>query len=143
MKSIHEIRLENMRELMGEFETQQAFADFLDRTPTLISRYAGPNPTKRIGEAMARHIELCFGKDKFWIDTDHSTNVGEPAEGYTPAGPVSDSVLNFASRIERMDIRRRDLARRIIDAIDESQLSEEDLRLIKNLIARLSDQGND
>ncbi|WP_321277543.1 hypothetical protein [Thiomicrorhabdus indica] len=47
------------------------FAERIDRLQTQISRLIGKNPSRNIGERLARHIEKCFCLPEFWLDTDH------------------------------------------------------------------------
>ena len=49
----------------------------VDREPTQMSRVMGTNPTKNIGNRMARHIESCFGKPQGWLDYDHDNGSRE------------------------------------------------------------------
>ncbi|KAA0020748.1 LexA family transcriptional repressor [Salinicola corii] len=72
MKEISEIRLENARTLADQVGGTGSFASRIDREPTQASRFMGRNPTKNIGDRLARHIEECFDKPKGWLDTDHS-----------------------------------------------------------------------
>lgn len=72
MKEISEIRLENARALAEQAGGTGAFAARIDREPTQASRFMGRNPSKNIGDRLARHIEECFGKPRGWLDTDHS-----------------------------------------------------------------------
>jgi SOS-response transcriptional repressor LexA len=96
MKDISQIRLENARVLAEQAGGTGEFASRIDREPTQASRFMGKNPTKGIGNRMARHIEDSFGKPRGWLDTDHSnvsehpvfkeSNVASPPkmEGYVP-----------------------------------------------------------
>lgn len=71
MKEISEIRLENTRDLAAIAGGTGAFAARIDREPTQASRFMGKNPTKKIGDRLARHIETSFEKPKGWLDTQH------------------------------------------------------------------------
>lgn len=84
MKEISEIRLENARTLAEQVGGTGSFASRIDREPTQASRFMGRNPTKNIGDRLARHIEECFEKPKGWLDTDHSGR-GESNVTHHPA----------------------------------------------------------
>lgn len=71
MKEIAQIRLENVRELARQAGGTTPFAVKVDREPTQMSRVMGSNPSKNIGNRLARHIESCFGKPTGWLDADH------------------------------------------------------------------------
>lgn len=71
-KDIYEIRLENARSLMrAEKLGPTAMGGRLDKSPNLISRMMGKNPTKTIGSRIARDIETAFNKPKGWMDQKH------------------------------------------------------------------------
>jgi hypothetical protein len=76
MKSIYETRLLNARLLVQHVGTMTAFAEQIERTPTQVSRFLGSNPSRNIGEKMARHIEHSFCLPDYWLDTDHQNNPG-------------------------------------------------------------------
>ncbi|WP_317450673.1 LexA family protein [Phytohalomonas tamaricis] len=73
MKDISEVRLENARALAEQIGGTGAFAAKIDREPTQASRFMGRNPSKRIGDRLARHIEQCFNKPRGWLDFDHGS----------------------------------------------------------------------
>lgn len=75
MKSIYEIRRENAKTLVSHCGNMATFASRIDRVQTQISRLIGKNPSRNIGERLARHIERCFCLPKFWLDTDHQSSV--------------------------------------------------------------------
>lgn len=80
MENIREssdIRRENALTLRDEVGGVNAFAQVIKREPTQVSRFLGRNPTKNIGEMMARHIEECFDKPRGWLDTQHSPRSGD------------------------------------------------------------------
>lgn len=68
---INEIRLENARSLAKKLDPEypiKALATKLDKATSLISNYIGKNPTKRIGNQVARDIELAFDLPRGWMD---------------------------------------------------------------------------
>lgn len=46
------------------------FAEQIERSQTQVSRLAGKNPTRNIGEKLARHIERVFCLPTYWLDQD-------------------------------------------------------------------------
>ncbi|WP_330926316.1 hypothetical protein [Candidatus Sororendozoicomonas aggregata] len=70
---INEIRRHNARLLADQFKTLSGFADYIDRSQTYVSRFIGRNPTKGIGNKIARKIEKSFDKPHGWLDTLHSS----------------------------------------------------------------------
>ncbi len=72
MKTISDVRLENARFLAKKHQNLAEFARVIDREPTQVSRFMGANPTKNIGDKIARHIEQACRQPKGWLDKDHS-----------------------------------------------------------------------
>jgi SOS-response transcriptional repressor LexA len=70
MNTISDIRLANARTIAAEYKNPAEFARTIDRESTQVSRFMGANPTKKIGDRMARHIESSCRKPKGWLDTD-------------------------------------------------------------------------
>ncbi|BBP44561.1 hypothetical protein [Thiosulfativibrio zosterae] len=72
MKNIHEIRRQNCQLLIKHAGSMAVFAQRIERSQTQVSRFAGINPTRNVGEKLARHIERCFCVSSFWLDVDRS-----------------------------------------------------------------------
>lgn len=72
MKNIHEIRRQNCHLLIQHAGSMAGFAHQIERSQTQVSRFAGINPTRNVGEKLARHIERCFCLSNFWLDVDRS-----------------------------------------------------------------------
>ena len=77
MKTIKEIRRSNARQLRDQAGGNSSFAKRIDREPTQTSRFLGDNPTKNIGDDLARHIEKCFNKPLGWLDQEQILNSHE------------------------------------------------------------------
>lgn len=84
--TIHDIRLQNTRELMKESGLNRA--DFAEKTGisyNLLSQYVGKNPTKNIGDETADKIEKAFSKPKGYLDQSTEapteTELSIPAKG--------------------------------------------------------------
>lgn len=85
MNTIDEIRRANARKLRDSSGGNNSFASLIDREPTQISRIIGINPTKKIGDELARHMEKCFSLPIGWLDQEHqNTNI-------TPTQDVIDT----------------------------------------------------
>jgi transcriptional regulator with XRE-family HTH domain len=80
MKSINDIRRDNLREIIDkDFDgTQTRLAEALKLQPNLVSRWL--HGTKNIGDAVARKIETAARKPKYWLDTDHVLSMAAGAE---------------------------------------------------------------
>lgn len=77
MKSIYEVRLENLVDLIRTtFDKRQVrLAERLDVKPSLVSQWY--NGKKPIGFSAARMIEQAARKEKNWLDIDHSSDSDE------------------------------------------------------------------
>lgn len=87
MKSIEQIRRENLREVIASrfngSQTAAAAALGKDR-PTQINHWLGG--MKNMSSASARSIEKTLGLGSFWLDTEHiPPNVGAPDTGQEDA----------------------------------------------------------
>ena len=70
---IQEIRRHNAHLLAEQYKTLTAFAEAIGRPPTQVSRFMGKNPTRGIGNKIARQIENTFDKPHGWLDIYHDT----------------------------------------------------------------------
>ncbi|KUJ72615.1 hypothetical protein [Thiomicrospira sp. WB1] len=71
MKSIYDIRRFNAQLLCRYCGTMADFSDRTQRAQTQVSRLIGKNPTRNIGEQLARHIEHSFCLPEHWLDHQH------------------------------------------------------------------------
>ncbi|MEH4963379.1 helix-turn-helix domain-containing protein [Escherichia coli] len=71
MKSIHDIRRDNLKDLIDrEFNgVQSRLAERMEIEPNLVSRWS--NNKKKIGDTVARKIEKAGNKPTNWLDVDH------------------------------------------------------------------------
>ena len=76
--NIDDIRRANARAIADECGSDALFAEALDRAPGQISHWIGRSPSKNIGRKIARAIEVRFNKPEYWLDKDHSEDVGDP-----------------------------------------------------------------
>lgn len=74
MKTNDEIRRDNARKLRDSVGGNNSFATFIERESTQVSRIIGKNPTKKIGDDLARHIEKCFSLGVGWLDSEHQVS---------------------------------------------------------------------
>lgn len=102
MKSIAEIRLENVERLMRETGLDRAeFAAAFDTTYNMFSQYFSTGKSRKvIGDKKARAIEKAYKKPKNWLDNEHSEIGQIAAEGdnfkIMPKGNVRQlPVLNY------------------------------------------------
>jgi len=82
MKTIEEIRLENLRTLCAGFKSQRKFAAHLGRTPTQVNQWLGKGTPRAVANAQAREIEEKCGKPRGWLDHNHADFPIE-SDGYT------------------------------------------------------------
>lgn len=72
-KDIAEIRRENIKSIIQELKlSRQEFAQLVEISYPLLGHYIGKNPIKKIGDDIARKIELMTNKPVNWLDNNHS-----------------------------------------------------------------------
>lgn len=78
MKTCDELRLENLLALIDEAGGEDALAKRYECTAAYIKQMARgykdskSGTIKGIGDSSARRLEICMGKDRGWIDHDHT-----------------------------------------------------------------------
>ena len=82
---IQEIRLENLKTLKAEAGSVAKLAEKLDRSQPQVSQLLNESTDKngkkkQIGDAQARYIESRLGKERGWMDNDHSSLAGVIAD---------------------------------------------------------------
>ena len=117
--TIDNIRLANARALAQTLTTGRGqkikFAELLGMSKGLVNNYIGPNPTKQIGDEVARRIERAFRKPHGWLDERHDnerTNLGKDAvaiSGHDFGGPLGGGMfgsLLAPSVVQQMSVSR-------------------------------------
>jgi len=74
MKTIEEIRLDNLRTLCAGFKSQRQFALHLGKNPNQVNQWFGKGTPHAISSVAAREIEETMNKPRGWMDNDHSKN---------------------------------------------------------------------
>jgi hypothetical protein len=72
MKTIEEIRLENLVTLRSNFPSERQFAIKLDKLPNQVNQWFGKGAARSIQSESAREVEVVMGKPRGWLDNDHS-----------------------------------------------------------------------
>jgi len=73
MKTIEEIRLENLKTLCAGFKSQRQFALHLGKSPAHVNQWFGKGVAAHsLGSTAAREIEEKCGKPRGWLDNDHA-----------------------------------------------------------------------
>jgi len=70
MKTIEEIRLDNLRTLCSQFKSQRQFALHIGKSPAQVNQWFVVDG-KPIGSKAAREVEEVMGKPTGWLDTTH------------------------------------------------------------------------
>lgn len=69
-----EIRRKNLRALVNKADSGAAFAKQADIAPSLLSQILSQNPTRNIGDRLARKIEEKLSLPPGWLDSMHGTD---------------------------------------------------------------------
>lgn len=73
MKSVYEIRRENLRGLMTQWGGPTSLAKKLGHSNgSYIAQLVGPNPSREISEKVARDMEAKLGLPVGWLDQEHT-----------------------------------------------------------------------
>lgn len=68
MDTIDQIRLKNLNYLISREGSLKAFCDKSDKPAAQISQLRGKNPTRGVGDKLAREFEVTFGLEHGWMD---------------------------------------------------------------------------
>lgn len=121
--SRQEIRLRRVRELVAAEGGLARFAERLGISNSQVSQFAGKNPTRNIGNAVAAKIEAAYGKPSGWLDIDDS--------GSSSAEP--DLVLRGEDG--QLRVIQAKTASRILSELDDASLSTA-LGFLQSLLKR-------
>ncbi len=78
MKSVYEIRRENLRALMKTWGGPTSLAKKLGHSNgSYIAQLAGPHPTRNVSEKGAREVESKLGLPLGWMDSEHQRAPGK------------------------------------------------------------------
>jgi len=88
MKTIEEIRLENLKTLCSQFKSQRQFALHIGKTPQHVNQWFGKGNAFNLGSVTAREIEELFNKPRGWLDNDHDKTQESQAETATYTIPM-------------------------------------------------------
>jgi hypothetical protein len=75
------IRLQNFRLLRSRAGNAAALAKRLRTSPATVSQIFSPNPTRGVGDELARRAEEVFGLNHGWMDLPHADEWREIDEG--------------------------------------------------------------
>lgn len=84
MRTVAEIRLDNLGTLIREARTVEALARAVDTSPIYLSQVRNRTLTRSgtprgVGDALARRLEIATRKPIGWMDANHAA---EPTSGY-------------------------------------------------------------
>ncbi len=95
MKTIEQIRVENVRREKKKVGKNSVLADLLEMNESLLSKYTGTNPSKKIGDTVARDIEKKLGLELGWLDNVHESDAEQPPTYTLESIPICDSETCF------------------------------------------------
>lgn len=99
-----EVRRENARWLAQKCGGPTAFAEITDMAPPRVTHIIGPNPSRKIGHAVARRIEKAFNKPIGWLDIPNAwRSDGDNGEEGGRSGYVNASDIMASDIMEFID----------------------------------------
>lgn len=121
MKSIHDVRRENLKDVIDrEFNgVQSRLAERMGTQPNLINRWV--NGKKIVGDQSARKIEKAANKPTNWLDIDHNLVIREKESDVD----TSDACMLAAHNLRAWMSDNRDLSsqKKLADKAGLSQSS--------------------
>lgn len=82
MKSIYDIRRDNLRQLMKVWGGPTSLAKKLGHANgSYVAQLAGPNPSREVSEKVAREVETKLGLAVGYLDQAHQRPPGSPQNG--------------------------------------------------------------
>lgn len=117
---IHKLRYRILRSVMeARHLNLRGLANIIDRSESQTSSFAGANPSKNIGEKMARHIETALGLPLNYLDDSRHLGAQEP-QG---ANEINNAaVISPAQRM--LPVVGQASAGTLIDNIEEADIEE-------------------
>jgi hypothetical protein len=85
MKTIEEIRLENLTELRNGFPSERQFAIKLNKAPNQVNQWLGKGAARLIQSESAREVEEIMCKPRGWLDNDHALLRESQVERLSPS----------------------------------------------------------
>jgi phage repressor protein C with HTH and peptisase S24 domain len=81
MKTISEIRRDNLLLLKEEFRTYRKISDLSGTDPAYLSQIINKHDDRGMGDELARKLEVGCGKGHGWMDQDHEIKTGNAIYG--------------------------------------------------------------
>ena len=79
MKSVFDIRRDNLRKLMEQWGGPTSLSQKLGHSnASYMAQLAGPRPTREVSEKTARDVERKLGLSSGWMDKPHKGLPGQP-----------------------------------------------------------------
>ncbi len=104
-----DIRRMNLRSLISEYASKginkAIFAERAGLNPAQLSQISGDNPSRNIGDVIARRIEVSLGLTNGWLDNIHQSNLTETInkDNYLLKS-ISDKDTDHAYRIDQLEM---------------------------------------
>jgi hypothetical protein len=115
MKTIAEIRLENLKYLKKEFKTYAKIAEISDANTTYISQVVSEKNPRNMGNEIARKIEIGCKKPYGWMDVDHGFIEEQPPE-------YNKQIEIERNKQENTALRPTELAVQILQALPDTEI---------------------
>jgi hypothetical protein len=104
VKTINEIRLENLKALLAEAGSQAEIARKTGKSTKQVSQWFGKGSARNISDENCRLIEECFGRPIGWMDNIHSASQPERTDLGTLTSAMK--MVHFVARMQATDAAR-------------------------------------
>jgi len=116
-----EIRLINARGLSVSVGGILAMSKKLEKPQAQITHIMGENPTRNIGNKIARQIEEAFSKEEGWLDNIHLDD-DEALESLKNVSELSKEAFNVAKEFQGLNFAQKAAVKQTIKAFSNGSL---------------------
>lgn len=116
-----DIRRRNARSLSEVAGSSAEFARRIEMSDSHVSQLIGENPTKNIGNKIARRMEAAFDKQEGWMDVVQESSIANNLDGDAPS---PDKVQKVTGGIEQPLFSIQPIPESYIEADDFVKLAD-------------------
>lgn len=138
MRTVKDIRRDNARSLATDGPAE--FARAIESTTQQVNQTIGPNPTRNIGDLLARRIEAAYGKTIGWLDVDHTKPAFESEKSVDKAALIPQSE---SPKTDKVVAAKLTSPQRLRAALGPMNLSAETLAAVAKIGVDVSSQWLD
>lgn len=110
MKTIKEIRKDNLLKLLSKFDSKSQFAEKVGIKPSYLSHLLSDKEgSKEVGQLTARRFEESLDMEQGWMDKDNSID-----QWNADVTPVIDAVFSLYDLLDELNVKPESLDRSML-----------------------------